>query len=149
MNLLLASSLVCKGAQAFAPASSTPLKHVPSSLITKRSNVIVSSSVTADDLRVNRDVSESPTAWECDEEANCVQVDACDEESCRTTLDVRIHGEWFDLSGKGTYMYQLSYYSGTGCGNQYSIIFHLKDGVRLILQEHIGLIGMMVVMLLR
>lgn len=99
MNLLLATSLVCKGAQAFAPASSTPLKHVPSSINTKRSNVIVSSSITADDLRVNGDVSESPTAWECDEEANCVEIDACDEESCRTTLDVRIHGEWFDLSG--------------------------------------------------
>lgn len=41
-----------------------------------------------------------PKAWECDEEANCVQIDACDEEQCRTTLDVRIHGEWYDLSGE-------------------------------------------------
>jgi len=40
-----------------------------------------------------------PTAYDCDEEANCVVVDACDEEICRTTLDVRIHGEWYDLSG--------------------------------------------------
>lgn len=39
------------------------------------------------------------TAWECDEEANCVQVPACDEETCRTSLDVRIHGKWYDLSG--------------------------------------------------
>lgn len=37
--------------------------------------------------------------WDCDEEANCVEVPACDEEACRTTLDVRIHGEWYDLSG--------------------------------------------------
>lgn len=37
--------------------------------------------------------------WECDDEANCVQVDACNEEECRTSLDVRIHGEWYDLSG--------------------------------------------------
>ena len=42
----------------------------------------------------------NPQAWDCDEEANCVQIDACDEEKCRTTLDVRIHGEWVDLSGK-------------------------------------------------
>mmetsp|Transcript_12623 Transcript_12623/g.23665 ORF Transcript_12623/g.23665 Transcript_12623/m.23665 type:complete len:512 (+) Transcript_12623:3745-5280(+) len=50
---------------------------------------------------VNGDVGsiETPKAWECDEDANCVQVDACDEEKCRTTLDVRIHGQWYDLSG--------------------------------------------------
>ena len=40
-----------------------------------------------------------PTAWECDEEANCVEVPACDEEKCRTSLDVRIHNTWYDLSG--------------------------------------------------
>jgi len=39
------------------------------------------------------------TAWECDEDANCVQVPACDEQECRTSLDVRIHGKWYDLSG--------------------------------------------------
>lgn len=41
----------------------------------------------------------APTGWECDEEANCKEVPACDEESCRTSLDVRIHGTWYDLSG--------------------------------------------------
>jgi len=40
-----------------------------------------------------------PTAWECDEEAECVEVPACDEQECRTTLDVRIHSTWYDLSG--------------------------------------------------
>lgn len=44
-------------------------------------------------------VSGEPTAWDCDNEANCVQVAACDEEKCRTSLDVRIHGTWYDLSG--------------------------------------------------
>jgi hypothetical protein len=39
------------------------------------------------------------TAWECDEDAICVQVPACDDQICRTSLDVRIHGEWYDLSG--------------------------------------------------
>ena len=42
---------------------------------------------------------EMPTAWECDEEAECVEVPACNDEECRTTLDVRIHGKWYDLSG--------------------------------------------------
>jgi len=40
-----------------------------------------------------------PMGWECDEDANCVEVPACDDEVCRTSLDVRIHGEWYDLSG--------------------------------------------------
>jgi len=43
--------------------------------------------------------SEMPIAWECDEEADCVEVPVCDEVECRTTLDVRIHGNWYDLSG--------------------------------------------------
>lgn len=42
---------------------------------------------------------EQATTWECDDEANCVQVPACDDEVCRTSLDVRIHGNWYDLSG--------------------------------------------------
>jgi hypothetical protein len=29
-----------------------------------------------------------------------VQVPACDEAACRTSLDVRIHNKWYDLSGK-------------------------------------------------
>jgi len=37
--------------------------------------------------------------WDCNEEAECVQVARCDEERCQTSLDVRIHGEWYDLSG--------------------------------------------------
>jgi hypothetical protein len=39
------------------------------------------------------------TTWECNDEAECVEVPACDEEQCRTSLDVRIHGEWYDLTG--------------------------------------------------
>mmetsp|Transcript_16402 Transcript_16402/g.23937 ORF Transcript_16402/g.23937 Transcript_16402/m.23937 type:complete len:355 (-) Transcript_16402:175-1239(-) len=49
--------------------------------------------------RVNGAVNGQPKAYDCDEDANCVEVNACDEEMCRTTLDVRIHGEWYDLSG--------------------------------------------------
>jgi len=41
-----------------------------------------------------------PTAWECDDDLiECKEVPACDELSCRTSLDVRIHGNWYDLSG--------------------------------------------------
>jgi hypothetical protein len=38
--------------------------------------------------------------WECNEEAECVMVPECNDEVCRTSLDVRIHGQWYDLSGK-------------------------------------------------
>jgi len=62
----------------------------------ERKNFVLNSSAVAGDLN---GVMEKPKAWECDDEANCVEVDACDENECRTTLDVRIHGEWYDLSG--------------------------------------------------
>ena len=37
--------------------------------------------------------------WECNDEAECVQVPECTDEECRTSLDVRIHGQWYDLTG--------------------------------------------------
>jgi cytochrome b involved in lipid metabolism len=42
---------------------------------------------------------QEPTTWDCNEEAICVPVPACDDTTCRTSLDVRIHGQWYDLSG--------------------------------------------------
>lgn len=42
---------------------------------------------------------ETRKSWDCDEEAVCTEVEACDEQQCRTSLDVRIHGTWYDLSG--------------------------------------------------
>lgn len=74
----------------FAPSSPLTLRPATTGLsVASIPNVVNgdSSSVSA------------PTAYDCDEEANCVVVDACDEEVCRTSLDVRIHGEWYDLSG--------------------------------------------------
>jgi hypothetical protein len=45
--------------------------------------------------------SSEQTVWECDDDlTECKEVPACDEEQCRTSLDVRIHGEWYDLSGQ-------------------------------------------------
>jgi hypothetical protein len=37
--------------------------------------------------------------WECDDDALCVEVPACTDDVCRTSLDVRIHNQWYDLSG--------------------------------------------------
>ena len=41
-----------------------------------------------------------PMGWECNENAECVEVPACNEERCQTSLDVRMHGTWYDLSGR-------------------------------------------------
>ena len=87
---------------AFAPiGNSRTVYHIHSSSAkTIASPHILLSSASA--VVANGDLGsiESPKAWECDEDANCVQVDACDEQQCRTTLDVRIHGQWYDLSGE-------------------------------------------------
>jgi hypothetical protein len=45
---------------------------------------------------------ESPRmAWNCtdDLEVFCELVPACDDEVCRISLNVRIHGKWYDLLG--------------------------------------------------
>ena len=72
---------------------------VPLGLVNRlsRTSTTAWKAATIDDVAVNgvKDL----TTWECDEEAQCVEVPACDEETCRTSLDVRIHGEWYDLTG--------------------------------------------------
>jgi len=41
-----------------------------------------------------------PQAYDCDEGGEeCVAVEACNEEGCRTSLDVRMHGVWYNLEG--------------------------------------------------
>ena len=69
---------------------------VPQQLAISRS--AIASSLRAATLETPVNGAE-PTTWECDEDAQCVEVPACDEEECRTSLDVRIHGEWYDLTG--------------------------------------------------
>jgi hypothetical protein len=48
---------------------------------------------------VNAFVEDVASGWECNEEAECVKIPACDGEQCQTSLDVRIHNTWYDLSG--------------------------------------------------
>ena len=93
---ILATLLWNNEVYAFAPISSRASSNLLSttrvqSTITANGDVAVGSASVS---------STVPKAWDCDDEANCVQIDACDEEKCRTTLDVRIHGEWYDLSGE-------------------------------------------------
>lgn len=94
------SSVVCRRAAA---------------LQTNQQNLLQYMSATAEIVEtippVNQQISSSssdvPMGWECNEEAECVQIPACDEERCQTSLDVRIHNTWYDLSGMSptTYLF--------------------------------------------
>jgi len=46
---------------------------------------------------LNKD--DMPTAWEREEKADCAEVPPCIEKVSRTSLDVRIHGTWYNLDG--------------------------------------------------
>jgi len=76
---------------AFQPASRVAPRSAPLYSAVIEEPATVANGVTA--------LSESPKSWDCDEEATCVEIEACDEEDCRTSLDVRIHGDWYDLTG--------------------------------------------------
>lgn len=46
-------------------------------------------------------------SWECNDDiTDCKQVPECDDKglSCKTSLDVRIHGDWYDLTGTLRYV---------------------------------------------
>jgi hypothetical protein len=43
--------------------------------------------------------SAESTTFYCDEDVQRLEVPVGDEETRRTTLDVRINGEWYDLTG--------------------------------------------------
>lgn len=77
-------------------ALSTPLTNRIQSISSSTSLF----SAVADSSVINGDaVADKPVGWECDEDANCIEVDPCDDNGCRTSLDIRIHGQWYDLSG--------------------------------------------------
>ena len=105
----ITSLLLVAGTQAFTAPSPKLNNHhlqnqIRSSSSSSRSSRFMASTMeppttTTTSGTTGSDESMDPKAWDCDEDANCVQVDACDEEVCRTSLDVRIHGEWYDLSG--------------------------------------------------
>uniref|UniRef100_A0A7S3QJG0 Fatty acid desaturase domain-containing protein n=1 Tax=Chaetoceros debilis TaxID=122233 RepID=A0A7S3QJG0_9STRA len=45
------------------------------------------------------DISKSPVQYECDENVDCTLTPCPEDEGCRTSLDVRIHKTWYNLSG--------------------------------------------------
>jgi len=77
----------------------SPAAHLPSSFRGARparaSTLLPSSTLTPPPAPTTSDT----TAYDCDENAECVAVDKCDDVECRTSLDVRIHNVWYDLSG--------------------------------------------------
>ena len=93
---ITAVGIALNGARAFS-FSHKPLTRTPALSSSARFSTLEKANIEIS----NKDevTSEMPTAWECNEDAECVVVPACDEENCRTSLDVRIHGKWYDLSG--------------------------------------------------
>jgi hypothetical protein len=93
-----------------SPGHSILARPMQSSTTSRFSTMIEKSEISDSVSKENKELtssSEMPTAWECNEEAECVEVPACNDEECRTTLDVRIHGKWYDLSGECKLWYAL------------------------------------------
>ena len=105
------------------PSGSTPLK------VATEPQVEVSPKVNG------KQEENEASAWECDDEANCVKVPACDQEQCRTSLDVRIHGKWYDLSGwrkahpAGTHW--IDWYDGRDA-TEVMDAFHSEKGRKMV-----------------
>jgi hypothetical protein len=89
MKLTLAVSLVACATALQAPRPQSSMKATATTL---GSAAVVNGAAAAGSTI-------APSGWDCDDEANCVEVPACDEVACRTSLDVRIHDVWYDLSG--------------------------------------------------
>lgn len=85
---------------AFSPPSPRAAAAPPSVATTTQKNMVATAPPMPGTANGGSSSSDAPLGWDCDDEANCVQVPACDEEACRTSLDVRIHNEWYDLSGE-------------------------------------------------
>jgi len=56
-------------------------------------------SSTLEEVAIKGENKVEPVSWKCNEDAECVQVPVCNEIKCRTSLDVRIHDTWYDISG--------------------------------------------------
>jgi hypothetical protein len=107
MKLLFVSLLALATAttEAFAPSQFSVHRRILASRGTPQQQQQQQpiQAATMDDSTILAPINGSqdmPTTWECNDEAECVVVPACDEEQCRTSLDVRIHGEWYDLTGQ-------------------------------------------------
>jgi len=102
---ILATLLWNNEVYGFAPihsrAAAASTTRVAQSSVTANGDASATASPSVSVGSITDSISNSnpSKAWDCDDDANCVLIEACDEEKCRTTLDVRIHGEWYDLSG--------------------------------------------------
>ena len=59
----------------------------------------ISTSSTATTTSRNDTTSSIPMGWECTEDVECTEVPLCTPQECRTSLDVRYHQNWYDVSG--------------------------------------------------
>lgn len=82
------------------PSSVSQLATKRNSYLTKRNLRLYVSAIDPPVVNgIPKDSNGEQSGWECDENAECVEVPLCDDKECRTSLDVRIHGNWYDLSG--------------------------------------------------
>jgi acyl-lipid Delta6-acetylenase / acyl-lipid (9-3)-desaturase len=79
-------------------ASFQGTRHTGGNIPTTRPRSHLQSAVVNGDSSIATVVTPT-TTWDCDADAQCVVVPACDDTSCRTSLDVRVHQVWYDLSG--------------------------------------------------
>ena len=68
--------------------------------IPKVSEQISSISTANIPMNQNNDTTSSiPMGWDCTDDVECTEVPLCTTQDCRTSLDVRYHNEWYDVSG--------------------------------------------------
>lgn len=96
---------------------SSPFTLLSSSNTLESASAAVTNSTSSSSSSSTVVVAAEPLAgtWECNEEAECVAVPECTDEECRTSLDVRIHGEWYDLTGTYYVVYNIIIISTRVC----------------------------------
>jgi hypothetical protein len=92
--------MICSNLPAFLLLALTSTNAFVPTRFTNVQRLVTLKPIKAATLEPSTVAKNEPTAWECDDDlTECKEVPACDEEVCRTSLDVRIHGDWYDLSG--------------------------------------------------
>jgi len=89
--------LMARTMHAFSPTTASSFLHQQKQGRLETRRFVATS---PDVVSIPNSSGKEPTTWECDDELlECKEVPACDDTSCRTSLDVRIHDTWYDLSG--------------------------------------------------